>query len=489
MLKRKQNLILAIVVLLILVAPISSVLAQTTPPATERALEIVYPIIPGDGGQLTSGSGLPEYVRYIFKFAIAIIGLIILGVMIYSGIQYVLSTGSADKLLSAKNGILSSFLGALILIGAFVLFNTINPDLTKLGPIRDLQVLDPIVIPGIYLCNYNPDNVSDLIKSASNVEGLIDIYKDFKVDLKKRIEVARELRNVMQNGKNSCYRVGFSTDLTKKDLNFTNNGTEMMFSIPKRIYADPDNPDTKDDWEYNYGIIFHEENNWRGKCSPNFQNTNYYDVPGDSVTVTLDPFSDFNGTAKSVTLFERPTGEILPSSIGVGLFQCLDHNTTKNCPTGVATGGYASFPMGGGSYGGYITKVTRGELEAHNLEGAMGAEGRTKLWIANVFRELSDEEKRLGTRSVIIDPEGGFFAIMFSGGGISGEGADKVDNNFTGKICEVISKSDNNLLDQPIGRCGIDCEGVFSDNNDKEILRDCVPCLKSMIVVKGNVIY
>lgn len=472
----KKNLFL-IFIIFILLAPASPILAQGTETSTDegRALEIVYPVLRGEDGEeltLEPDTGLPDYVRYVFRFAIAVSGFLILSVMVWNGISYVLSAGSAEKLLNARNGIFASLFGTLILVSAFILFNSINPDLTKLSPIKDLKAVEPVITPGIYLCNYNPGNVQGLIRS----------YLDLDTDsdsLAGRVNAARKLRDIMSNDDGSCYRVKFSANINKDDLNFTkDNNEKLMFSIPKRIYKNPEDPNSKDDWEYNYGIIFHEEDDWKGKCFPNFLDTNY-ESRGDSVTST--PFSGLD-KAKSVTLFEKPERVISSSNRGIILFQCLDHSTTKNCPSGLTgVGGELSFSIQNANS--YKREVSRGDLG--NLAGPTGAEGRTVSGSGGmggggsvtIFPDLSEEERLKGTRSVKIDPEDAYFAIMFSG--------ENYQENS--KTCEVISKNDNNLLDQPIGQCGKDCKKALSDS--KEFLRDCIPCLKSMTVVKGNVIY
>lgn len=459
-----------ILVLLILFAPAVSVFAQTTPP---RALEITYPVLPGEDGNLELGpdTGLPDYVRYLFRFALAITGFIILYVMISAGLDYVMSSGNAEKLLTAKKGILAGFLGALILIGAFLLFNTINPDLTNLKPIADLEAIEPIIIPGIYLCNYSP----------SGVQSLISTYRNLRADLDDRVEAVKKMKDIMssKDGSENCYRVKFSANLTAKDITLTK--TKTVFAIPKRTTNTDLDDSPTEWWEYNYGIIFHEKDNWKGKCSLNrLMGTYISDIRNNSFSATSTPFSEFN-TAKSVTLFERPTVGITSVNTGVGLFQCLDHSRTKNCPPGVATGGFASFPTGGGNYSGYITEVSRSILNGHNLAGSDGTTPSPPpygSWGGVTLPTTYTEAQRIpGARSVLIDPpNGAFFAIMFS------------EPGYVGKTCEVISKSDNNLLDQPIGQCGSNCKGKIS-SEEEEFLRDCVPCLKSMIVIKGNVIY
>ena len=76
-----------------------------------RPLEIVYPIIPGETILKTVNAGLPQYVSYIFHIAMIIIALIILGALIYSGLQYLTSMGNPEKFKSGRNTILYAAAG------------------------------------------------------------------------------------------------------------------------------------------------------------------------------------------------------------------------------------------------------------------------------------------------------------------------------------------------------------------------------------------
>ena len=94
--------------------------------AQEKALEVDYPIIPGATEPEFVNVGLPAYVDYIFRFAVVIIGFVIFGVVVYNGIIYMTSAGEPAKLSEAKSGISAGFLGAVILLSAYFIFNTIN---------------------------------------------------------------------------------------------------------------------------------------------------------------------------------------------------------------------------------------------------------------------------------------------------------------------------------------------------------------------------
>lgn len=97
------------------------------------ALEVNYPRIPGAIppqdfiGSVPADEILSYFVKYIFNLIIWASGIIIFGVLIYAGIQYLTSTGKPEKLLFAKEQLSAVFLGVLILLSSYLILKTINP--------------------------------------------------------------------------------------------------------------------------------------------------------------------------------------------------------------------------------------------------------------------------------------------------------------------------------------------------------------------------
>jgi len=96
-----------------------------------RSLELDYPYIPG-AGTLTTTSLLPDFVKYIFNFAIGISGILAFGVLIFAGIQYLTSAGNPGKMTDAMDRIKSAFLGLVILLCSWIILTTINPQLVEI---------------------------------------------------------------------------------------------------------------------------------------------------------------------------------------------------------------------------------------------------------------------------------------------------------------------------------------------------------------------
>ncbi|MEE8131708.1 MAG: hypothetical protein V3T98_01560 [Candidatus Paceibacterota bacterium] len=72
-------------------------------------------------------------VSNIYIWALGVVGIIALGVMVYGAILYTVSAGNASKQQDAKAWITGAVWGLTLLLGAYLILYTINPDLVKLG--------------------------------------------------------------------------------------------------------------------------------------------------------------------------------------------------------------------------------------------------------------------------------------------------------------------------------------------------------------------
>jgi len=115
----------------------------------QRPLEVDYPTIEGTRPQDTSFT-LPEYVKYIFNFSLAIAGLIAFAVLIYGGFGYLTSAGNPVKQKNARDRIFAAILGLIVLFCSYLILTTINPQLVFLSiPERVVLPQEPIIEPGV----------------------------------------------------------------------------------------------------------------------------------------------------------------------------------------------------------------------------------------------------------------------------------------------------------------------------------------------------
>ncbi len=93
-----------------------------------KDLEVEYPSFP-ETPTLTEKSAITDYIIYIFNFVIYASGFVALGVLIYSGIIYLLSAGNPEKQRDARGRIFAGFIGIIIILSSYFILTTINPNL------------------------------------------------------------------------------------------------------------------------------------------------------------------------------------------------------------------------------------------------------------------------------------------------------------------------------------------------------------------------
>lgn len=104
--------------------PITNSLATEPSPITNPQ----NPPIPTDG--LRDLGGLLEI---FFAWALRLLGLSVMGVFMYSGIQMFFARGNMATFNAAKERMYDAGIGALILLSAYLILYTINPDLVGGG--------------------------------------------------------------------------------------------------------------------------------------------------------------------------------------------------------------------------------------------------------------------------------------------------------------------------------------------------------------------
>lgn len=119
--------------------------------------------LPPIANQPAPGTGLPEYINYLFVFGLGLITILALGQMILGGITYILAAGNAAKVEDAKDTIYQALLGLGILLVSYLLLRTINPDLVNL---RNPN-LTPIQFKGTFTSgeNISGENISNINSS------------------------------------------------------------------------------------------------------------------------------------------------------------------------------------------------------------------------------------------------------------------------------------------------------------------------------------
>jgi hypothetical protein len=77
------------------------------------------------------------YLKSIINFGFAIIGILALFMLIIGAYQYLMAVGSGNAS-DAKDTITSALLGLILGLTAWIILNTINPDLVNMNPIKQI---------------------------------------------------------------------------------------------------------------------------------------------------------------------------------------------------------------------------------------------------------------------------------------------------------------------------------------------------------------
>lgn len=409
-----------------------------------RALEIVYPNIPGTTIPETVATGLPAYVNYLFRLSIIIIGFVILGVLVYSGVRYLTSTGDPAKMSDAREGIFSAFLGTVILLSAYLIFNTINPQLTILN-LAEVEPLGQIVDAGVYLCNYTIPNIEELLENY-----ITEPPGD------KQVEAAKALRDIIykEGRREKCEFVYGSGNI--EDFTFEVGYT--IFAVPSLHYERDADGNIIVKPSYEFGVVLHEKYNSKGGCvvytgldengfiyGENNQ-LQYYATTPEAAAKTWG--------AKSVTLFRKPMKEIPADATAVTLYSCYDGwSDTAMCPV--------SYPVVVAAY--FKPDIDINYWQEDDIHGPTYPDNPHDTLVEN-------------SRSATVDPKGGYFGLVFDAG------------DFTGN-CGTINQNSPDLSKLPIDKGGEYCKtrlwfyGLFTG-----VERECIPKIHSLIVIKGQII-
>ena len=113
--------IVVIFAILFLTLPMLDILANTEP------YTLLAPL-PLTGDRYATETRLPEYVNGIIGIAIGISAVFAILMIIIGGFQYMTSDAIQGKQ-DGKNGIRNTFWGIILIAGAFIILNTINPSL------------------------------------------------------------------------------------------------------------------------------------------------------------------------------------------------------------------------------------------------------------------------------------------------------------------------------------------------------------------------
>ncbi len=81
--------------------------------------------------RFSDGQSLGEFINNIYLVAISVVGVAVFVQFVIAGFTYLLAAGNVGEIGSAKEKMQNAVLGAILLLGSYLILNTINPDLTR----------------------------------------------------------------------------------------------------------------------------------------------------------------------------------------------------------------------------------------------------------------------------------------------------------------------------------------------------------------------
>jgi hypothetical protein len=86
---------------------------------------------------------IAEYIVRTYSFAVGAAGIVAVAVIVFGAIYYMVSSGSPDKQNDAKSYITSALWGVALLLGSYLILNTINPQLVEIDYPSGVETLTP----------------------------------------------------------------------------------------------------------------------------------------------------------------------------------------------------------------------------------------------------------------------------------------------------------------------------------------------------------
>jgi hypothetical protein len=428
-------------------------------PVSAKETEVNYPKIGDLLPPTETRIFLPDYIKYIFSLALWISGIIVFGVIIWSGFRFVISSGNPNAANEARENISAALIGLVILLSSYLLLTTINPSLVIVNPSANIEW--GIVIYKNSNCsgddfkkiaNDTPD-LEDFDNTLGSIKflapkGYLDIYVYSDTDYEPN-----DRPNIIYSetaDKDNCAAVDPKVGGTAHSLRFkwnlpgvylvNDSGKEMLVTNDMAFL--PANFDNKikaikfvNTESVKYGAILYDKPGFKGgECQVYVASDNDLNDGKMENADELDGLKDPNITVKgnqvsAITVFTRPVNPGEASGGGVTFFN-IDNFGNADDPTKQGVDWW-------------------GPISPTDI-----------LTVLDVTSPPPGVPSFPNDAITSIKVQGNFLAVLFDGVGTTG-------------TCEVFKSSDSNLRDNPIGRCHC---GPFGWG--------CGDCLSSYIIIR-----
>jgi hypothetical protein len=97
-------------------------------------------------GDRNTFNDIADFIAYIYKYAFIISGIVAVIMIIFSGINWIISAGNTNTIEQSKKRITGAAIGVILLASAYTILNTINPYLVNFRPLNNYMINDrPLV--------------------------------------------------------------------------------------------------------------------------------------------------------------------------------------------------------------------------------------------------------------------------------------------------------------------------------------------------------
>jgi hypothetical protein len=264
-----------------------------------KNLEIDYPslgFLEPPSPTSFSAEALAKYILYLYKVGLVFAALLSFFSLGLGAIFYLTSTGNVAKMVNAKEQMLSSFFGLLILLSSYLLLKTIYPQFLFISP-EELPEYPLVLEEGAWLC---PEKIK--VRNLESLDFATD-YIPFWEDIKKNLATIRDGTIFSPRG---FIRILYFNKLAKKVYNSC-----VHFSAKGEVPY-PANFSTKVVYFLgNYAAVLHSDFSFQGGCLPIWEKENVLETEA------------FYFGVKSLTLIKTSFGAVGP---GVTFYQYRDFN-------------------------------------------------------------------------------------------------------------------------------------------------------------------
>lgn len=142
---------------------------------------------------------IAEYINGVYQYGFGIGGILAAIMLMAGGLMWLVSAGDASKITQAKDLILGSIVGLMILSTSYLILTMINPDLINMKPLKIGQIkkLEPIIdgsdsnsnAADTCINEAELKNISNLVTTSAQTPSL---SSDAYIGLEKAIEEAKK---------------------------------------------------------------------------------------------------------------------------------------------------------------------------------------------------------------------------------------------------------------------------------------------------------